>query len=115
MKKIPLFVIFSIIIFASCTERNQEVALNPIFTTDSVSLLSFSPQKSYPNQIMTLFGKNFFKYDIVKILLDTTEANMILKSNDSLLIGLPNLNKGKYRIKLIMGSDTLVCNDQLEI
>ncbi len=115
MKKIPLFVIFSIIIFASCTDRSQEVVVNPVLNTDSVQWLSFSPQESYPNQIITLFGKNFFKYDSVKILLDTTEAEIILKSNDSLLIFLPNLNKGKYSIKLIMGSDTIVFKDQFEV
>ncbi len=115
MKKIPLLVIFSIIIFASCTDRSQDVAINTVFYADSVPLLSFSPQKSYPNQIITLFRKNFFKYDSVKILLDTTEAEIILKSNDSLLIYLPNLNKGKYRIKLILDDDTLVFKDQLEV
>ncbi len=115
IKKILLFVIFLIIIFASCTDRSQEVVVNPVLNTDSVQWLSFSPQKSYPNQIITLFGKNFFNYDSVKILLDTTEAEIILKSNDSLLIGLPNLNKGKYRIKLILDDDTLVFKDQFEV
>jgi len=115
MKKIPLLVIFSIIIFASCTDRSQDVAINTVFYADSVPLLSFSPQKSYPNQIITLFRKNFLLSDSIRILIDTTEAEIFLKSNDSLLIYLPNLNKGKYRITLIIDDDTLIFKDQLEV
>lgn len=115
MKNILLFVIFSIIIFASCTEKSQDVAINTNLNTDSVPLLSFSPQKSYPNQKITLFGKNFLLSDSIRILIDTTEAEIFLKSNDSLLIYLPNLNKGKYRITLIIDDDTLIFKDQLEV
>jgi len=75
----------------------------------------YSPKKCYTEQTVTIFGRNLTQKNNINVLFNNVNAEIYFKSNDFLLVKVPNIDDGFYSISLLNGNDTLFYKDLFEV
>ncbi|MBM2816045.1 MAG: hypothetical protein HW421_2807 [Ignavibacteria bacterium] len=96
MKSILIIaLLFTFAILNSCKEDS-----NPLPSENKITVSTFSPTSGYANSQVTLYGKNLLLDSLVNVFFNDKTAKIISKSNDSLVIFVPDSLQGEVRISI---------------
>jgi hypothetical protein len=89
---------------------NKEIYIKPF-----LEVYSFSPDSTYIDSLVTFYGHNFLSDSVKLVSIKGVSCQIIMMSNDSLIVKVPQIDTGFAEIKFLSPNDTMTLSKKIYI